>query len=47
MRVAIYARVSTDDQVEKYGLPVQLRACRDLVARNNWPPATEFAEEEA
>ena len=28
-RALIYARVSTEDQVEKYGLPIQLRACRD------------------
>jgi site-specific DNA recombinase len=29
-RTIIYARVSTEDQVEKYGLPIQLRACREF-----------------
>jgi site-specific DNA recombinase len=28
-RAVIYARVSTEDQVEKYGLATQLRACRE------------------
>lgn len=31
-RTVIYARVSTEDQVEKYGLPIQIRACRDRAA---------------
>jgi site-specific DNA recombinase len=31
-KVAIYARVSTDDQVDKYGLPAQLRACREYAS---------------
>jgi site-specific DNA recombinase len=31
-RTVIYARVSTEDQLEKYGLPSQLRACRDNAA---------------
>jgi site-specific DNA recombinase len=28
-RAVIYGRVSTEDQLEKYGLPTQLRACRE------------------
>lgn len=33
-RTIIYARVSTEDQVEKYGLPSQIRACREYAALN-------------
>ena len=28
-RTVLYARVSTEDQIERYGLPTQLRACRE------------------
>lgn len=34
MRVALYARVSTEDQVEKYGLPLQRAAFAEYVARH-------------
>ncbi len=32
-RTAIYGRVSTEDQLERYGLPTQLRACREHAAK--------------
>jgi site-specific DNA recombinase len=34
-RTIIYARVSTEDQLERYGLPTQIRACREYAARNS------------
>jgi len=35
-RAIIYARVSTEDQVEKYGLPVQVRACQEHAETRGW-----------
>jgi site-specific DNA recombinase len=32
MRTIIYGRVSTEDQLEKYGLAAQIRACREYAA---------------
>lgn len=33
-RTLIYARVSTEDQTEKYGIPLQLAACRERAKRD-------------
>lgn len=44
-RALIYARVSTEDQVEKYGLPVQLRVCREFIAQQGWMVTEEIADE--
>lgn len=45
MRVAIYLRVSTDDQADKYGLPAQLRACREYAATRGWSIIAEISDE--
>ncbi len=44
-RAIIYARVSTEDQVEKYGLPVQLRACRDRAASGDLNIVEEITDD--
>jgi site-specific DNA recombinase len=44
-RTLIYARVSTEDQVEKYGLPVQLRACREFAAHRGFSVTEEICDE--
>jgi site-specific DNA recombinase len=44
-RTIIYARVSTEDQVEKYGLPVQLRACREYAAARRLSIIQEICDE--
>jgi site-specific DNA recombinase len=44
-RTVIYARVSTEDQVEKYGLPVQLHACRDCAASRGLSIIEEICDE--
>ena len=38
MRTAVYARVSTDKQAEKFGIPSQLEASREKCADNGWTP---------
>ncbi len=38
MRAALYARVSTDKQAEKYGIPSQLEALRKRCLEKEWPP---------
>ena len=47
MRTALYARVSTEEQAEKYGLPSQLTELRDLAARKGYtvPDGGEFVDE--
>jgi DNA invertase Pin-like site-specific DNA recombinase len=45
MRVAIYARVSSEEQVEGYSLDAQLRACRRYVADHGWTVFREYIEE--
>jgi site-specific DNA recombinase len=36
VRVALYARVSTDKQVEKYGIPSQVEALRKRCLERGW-----------
>jgi len=36
MRVALYARVSTDKQSEKYGIPSQVEALKKVSLGNGW-----------
>jgi site-specific DNA recombinase len=45
LRTLIYARVSTEDQVEKYGLPVQLRACREYAEHQGWQVVLELSDD--
>lgn len=46
MRTAIiYARVSTIEQGERYGLPVQLRACREYAKQNGLTVVAEVQDE--
>jgi site-specific DNA recombinase len=45
-RAVIYARVSTDEQVERgYGLPSQLRECRTIAAKRGYDVIGEFTDE--
>ena len=45
MRTLIYTRVSTTEQVEKYGLDSQLRLCREYASRNDMQIISELAED--
>ena len=45
MRAALYGRVSTAEQAEKYGLDSQLRALRQLVAERGWQVAGEYVDD--
>lgn len=45
IRTLIYARVSTEDQLEKFGLPSQLRACRELAGKSGWTVIEEITDE--
>src|SRR5262245_43758794 len=45
MRVVLYARVSSEDQVQKYGLASQLAALRHLAATNRFEIAAEVRDE--
>ncbi len=36
MRAALYARVSTDKQAEKYGIPSQIEALRKRCLEKDW-----------
>ena len=38
MRAALYARVSTDKQVEKYGIPSQIEALKKRCGERDWAP---------
>ena len=38
MKAARYARVSTDKQAEKYGLPSQIEALRKRCLEKSWTP---------
>jgi site-specific DNA recombinase len=44
-RTIIYVRVSTEDQLEKYGLPAQLRACREYAKAHGLDIIAEIADE--
>lgn len=41
MRVALYARVSTDKQTEKYGIPSQIEALRKISLEKGWSPVLD------
>jgi len=41
MRVAFYARVSTDKQAEKYGIPSQIEALRKRCLERGWTPVLD------
>jgi site-specific DNA recombinase len=41
----IYARVSTEDQLEKYGLPTQIRACREYAAKAGLTVIAEITDD--
>lgn len=44
-RAIIYARVSTEEQLEKYGIPSQLRACREYAASHNLAVVQEITDD--
>lgn len=44
-RAIIYARVSTEDQLEKYGIPSQLRACREYASSHNLTVVEEITDD--
>ena len=44
-RCVIYARVSTDEQVLKYGIPAQLRACREYAKAHGYKVSEEISDE--
>ncbi len=41
MRAALYARVSTDKQAEKYGIPSQVEALRKTCLERGWTPVPD------
>ena len=45
MRTLIYCRVSTEDQAEKFGLPSQLRACREYAASRSYEIVGEISDD--
>jgi len=45
MRAALYARVSTDEQVEGYSIDAQLRAGRDFASAKEWIIINEYVDE--
>lgn len=45
MRTALYARVSTEEQVEGYNIDAQRRAFQALVEAKGWIVSDEYAEE--
>lgn len=44
-RALIYARVSTEDQLEKYGMPAQLSACRDFAKGQGFDVIKEITDD--
>lgn len=44
-RVALYARVSSEMQMEGFSLDMQLREMRDFAAKENWTIVREYVEE--
>ncbi|MER6210914.1 recombinase family protein [Streptomyces sp. NPDC001642] len=45
VRVAVYARVSTDDQVRGYGLDSQIDGCNEYVSRKSWSVYDVYKDE--
>ncbi len=45
MRAALYARVSSDEQVEGYSLDAQRRAFQTLIQGRGWSAYQEYLEE--
>ncbi len=45
MRAALYARVSSEEQVEGYSIDAQLRACRDFAQGKGWAIVAEYVDE--
>lgn len=45
MRAALYARVSTEEQVDGYSIDAQRRAFKALCATKEWLPYREYIEE--
>jgi DNA invertase Pin-like site-specific DNA recombinase len=45
MRASLYARVSSEEQVEGYSIDAQRRAFRQLCAEKNWTIYQEYIEE--
>ncbi len=45
MRAAIYCRVSTDKQAEKYSISAQKKLCAEICQRNGWTTVKEFVDE--
>jgi len=41
MRAALYARVSTDKQAEKYGIPSQIEALEKRCLESGWTPVLD------
>ena len=44
MRVALYARVSTEEQVDNFSIDAQLRALRDHCSKEGWSVAGEYID---
>ena len=45
MRAALYARVSSEEQVEGYSIDAQRRAFRQLCESRQWVATREYIEE--
>ena len=45
MRAALYARVSSEEQVEGYSIDAQLRQCRDYAKNQGWTVVAEYVDE--
>ena len=46
LRAALYARVSTEEQVEGYSLDAQRRAFRQFCEQKGWHAYREYVEKE-
>ena len=44
MKAALYARVSSEEQVEGYSIDAQIRAFRVLCEAKGWTPYREYIE---
>ncbi len=45
MRAALYARVSSEEQVEGYSIDAQVRAFKKLIQDRNWEECHEYIDE--